>query len=110
MKILYLCNKHYYDTKMSRVRFHAIEELSKLVYVKWWGIGYEGYNNNLTVQENIDTLEYKYDLAVAYKPLEMKNFKDIDIPKCLTYNEMFDIELTKNEILDLCSFKRNAIL
>ena len=50
MKILYLCNKHYVDTKMSRVRFHGIEELSKLVYVKWWVIGYEDYDNNKTVQ------------------------------------------------------------
>ena len=100
MKILYLCNKHYVDTKMSRVRFHGMEELSKLVYVKWWGIGYEDYDNNKTVQENIDTLEYKFDIVIAYKPLEMKNFKEVNIPKCLRYNEMFDINFTRDEILN----------
>ena len=77
-----------------------MEELSKLVYVKWWGIGYDGYDNNRTVQENIDTLEYKFDIVISYKPLEMKNFKDINIPKCIRYNEMFDIEITRNEIIN----------
>ena len=99
MKILYLCNKHYVDTKMSRVRFHGMEELGKLVYVKWWGIGYQDYDNNKTVQQNIDTLEYKFDLVIAYKPLEMKQFKEVNIPKCLRYNEMFDINFTRDEIL-----------
>lgn len=85
---------------MSRVRFHAIEELEKLVYVKWWGIGYEGYDNEKTVQENLDTLEYTFDIVISYKPLEMKNFKDVKIPKCVRYNEMFDIAHTRNEIIE----------
>jgi len=100
MRILYLCNKKYVDSKMSRVRFHAIKAISKLAYVKWWGIGWEQYNSNLTVQENIDILGSKFDLVVAYKPLEMKNFKDIDIPKCIRYNEMFDAEWTRKEIIE----------
>ena len=100
MKILYLCNKKHVDMKMSRVRFHGIEALGKLVYVKWWGIGWEGYDNNKTVQANLDTLEYQYDMAIAYKPLEMLNFKDITIPKCIRYNEMFDAEWTYKEIVE----------
>ena len=85
---------------MSRVRFHAIKELSKLVYVKYWGVGYDNYDNTKTVQENIDTLEYKYDIVIAYKPLEMLDFKNVNIPKCIRYNEMFDIDFTKNEIIE----------
>ena len=100
MKIIYLCNKKHVQTKMSRVRFHAMKELGKLVYVKWWGIGYDGYDNEKTVQENLDTLEFTYDMAISYKPLEMKEFKNINIPKCIRYNEMFDIDLTRNEIID----------
>ena len=73
MKIIYLCNKKHVQTKMSRVRFHAMKELGKLVYVKWWGIGYDGYDNEKTVQENLDTLEFTYDIAISYKPLEMKS-------------------------------------
>jgi len=36
--------------------------------------------------------------VIVYKPLEMKNFKDIDIPKCIRYNEMYNISSTLNEI------------
>lgn len=98
MKIIYLVNKNTYITKMSRVRFHGIEALSKLVTVKFWGIGWEGYNNNLTVQENIDTLNEIFDLAIVYKPLELKDFKDIKLPKCIRYNEMYDVNWTLKEI------------
>ena len=53
-----------------------LQIMTKIVYVKWWGIDYDGYDNTKTVQENLDTLEYKYDMAIAYKPLEMINFKE----------------------------------
>ena len=29
----------------------------------------------------------------------MKQFKEVNIPKCLRYNEMFDINFTRDEIL-----------
>ncbi|MHA1394310.1 MAG: glycosyltransferase [Promethearchaeota archaeon] len=98
MKILYLCHKKYYLHKMSRVRFHSMKAINKIADVKWWGIGWNGYNNNLTVQQNIENLGISPDLVIAYKPLEMKNFKDIPFPKCLRYNEMFDKEWTIREI------------
>ena len=112
MKILFFVNRKTYLTKMSRVRFHGIKALSKLVEVKYWGLGWDGYNSKLTVQENIDRLEKadrllasayqkpvnKYDVAIVYKPLEMKNFKDINIPKCIRYNEMYDVKWTMKEI------------
>ena len=83
---------------MSRVRFHGIKALSKLVEVKYWGLNWAGYNSKLTVQENMDTLPDEYDMAIAYKPLELKNFKDINIPKVLRYNEMYDVKWTMKEI------------
>ena len=105
MKILFFVNRRTYLTKMSRVRFHGIKALSKLVEVKYWGLGWDGYNPNLTVQENINWLENddpptpdKYDVAIAYKPLELKNFKDINILKCIRYNEMYDVKWTMKEI------------
>ena len=98
MKILFLCNYKTYLTKMSRVRFHGIKALSKLVEVKYWGLNWAGYNSRLTVQENMDTLPDEYDMAIAYKPLELKNFKDINIPKCIRYNEMYDVKWTMKEI------------
>ncbi len=85
---------------MSRVRFHSMEAIGKLVNVIWWGIDWDDYDNKLTVQENINNLEIKPDLIVSYKPLEMKHFKDVIIPKCLRYNEMFDKEWTIKEIIE----------
>lgn len=85
---------------MSRVRFHSMEAISELAEVKWWGIGWEGYNNNITVQENINNIGISPDIVVSYKPLEMKNVKDIKYPLCLRYNEMFDRKWTLNEIIE----------
>ena len=101
MKILYLCNKKTYDTKMSRVRFHsmgAIESISTLTYS---GLGWGNYNENLTAQENIDLIYSgdAPDLVIGYKPLELNGFASIKAKKCIRYNEMWDKRWTKKEIL-----------
>ena len=98
MKILFLVNKQTYNTKMSRVRFHGIRALEKIATVKYWGLNWENYNSNLTVQQNLDNMQYKFDICIAYKPLELKNFKDINIPKCIRYNEMYNVNWTLKEI------------
>ena len=97
MKLLFLVNKTLYNTKMSRVRFHGINALSKKTSVAIWGRGWKGYDNNLTVEQNLDKKD-KYDAVIAYKPLELKDFKNIKPLKCLRYNEMYNIELTLKEI------------
>jgi hypothetical protein len=98
MNILYLCNKKTYLTKMSRVRFHGIAALSKIANVHYSGIGWTDYNTNLTVQENINNMKHKFDMVIVYKPLELKNFKDVKLPKCIRYNEMYDVNWTLKEI------------
>ena len=98
MKILFLVNKQTYHTKMSRVRFHGIGALEKIATVKYWGLNWENYNPKLTVQQNLDNMQDKFDICIAYKPLELKNFKDINIPKCIRYNEMYNINWTLKEI------------
>ena len=74
MNILYLCNRKTYLTKMSRVRFHGIAALSKIANVHYSGIGWSDYNINLTVQENINNMNKKFDIVIVYKPLELKKF------------------------------------
>jgi hypothetical protein len=96
--ILFLCNREYYINKMSRVRFQSMEAIGYKSNLMYWGPNWEGYNNEKTVQENIDLLEDKCDLIIAYKPLEMREMKDVNIPICLRYNEMYDEEWTKKEI------------
>ena len=53
MNILFLCKRKTFEMKMSRVRFHSIQALSKIANVHYSGIGWEDYDKNLTVQENI---------------------------------------------------------
>lgn len=100
MRILYLCPKGVYDTKMSRVRFHSMAAIAKIADVDYWGRGWPQYNKTGTATENL-TQRYGNsmpDLVVAYKPLGLRDFKSIPLPKCVRYNEMWDKRKTANEI------------
>ena len=83
---------------MSRVRFHGIHSLSKISNVHWSGIGWKDFDDSLTVQNNINNMNMTFDIVMAYKPLEFKNFKGVIYPKCIRYNEMYDINWTLKEI------------
>jgi hypothetical protein len=97
--ILYLCDKYYYTQKMSRVRFHSMEAISKVSNTTWWGPNWDGWEDGKIVK-NIKNLITKPDLIVVYKPLEMGNdWSELDIPICLRYNETYDQDWTKKEIL-----------
>jgi len=100
MKILYLCNKHTFETKMCRVRFHGMSAIGKITDLVYSGIGWDNYDINKTVQDNIDILYGREmpDIVVAFKPLELNNFRAIKPPKCLRYNEMWDGGGTRKEI------------
>ena len=98
MNILYLVNRKTYLTKMSRVRFHGMEALKEIANVHFSGNGWDDYNNHKTVQENIDAMGKKFDIVIAYKPLDLKEFKNVNIPKCIRYNEMYNIQWTLREI------------
>ena len=106
MKILWLVSENYYKTKVSRIRFHSM----KAVFKKCEGFSYCGpgwsssrstWNDDLTCQENIDNEfpNVEWDLVIGFKPLEMKEFKDIKYKKCLRYNETFDKNWTISEIV-----------
>lgn len=95
MRIVWLCDKRIYDSKMSRVRFHAMDAVKRYpgVWLKKTGPGWKGFCGC----KNVDK-EYKPDLVVWYKPLSMSNYDKIKAPKCLNYNEMWDCKWTKHEI------------
>jgi len=101
MRILYLCDKHQYDTKMSRVRFQSIEAISKVSDLKYSGKNWNNYDNTKSVQDNIDRIYGKEqpDIVVAYKPLDLVDFKSIKPVKCMRYNEMWNNRWTTSEIV-----------
>ncbi len=95
MKILYLCSKIYWDTKMSRVRFQSMNSIGKHPNIDLVnsGPGWPGYKNVPQIVK-----EHAPDLVIWYKPLKMEGFNNITVPTCLRYNEMWDIEWTTKEI------------
>lgn len=102
--ILYVCDANYLLNKMSRVRFWAIEELSKNQNVKLYilGPGFTNFYQTKSLQQNIIDLNVKFDIVIWYKPLD-KNYNfdtNIKLPfkTCLRYNEMWDEKWTINEI------------
>ena len=98
LNILYLVNRRYFLKKLARERFLSMDAIGRIADVKYWGIGWDGYNQSLSVSENLKTLDTVFDIVIAYKPLEMKGFKNISYPKCLRYNEMWDTRWTLREI------------
>ena len=98
MKIAYLSDKEHYLKKMSRVRFHSMEAIEKMSTFLWSGPNWENWDNNKTVDENLEINNFSPDLIVGYKPLEIKGFADSKFIKCLRYNEMYDDDWTRKEI------------
>ncbi len=101
MKILYLCDRRQYVSKMSRVRFHSMEAISSLCDLRWSGPNWGGYDVDRSVQENIDSIyrgQDKPDLVIGYKPLDLIDFSGIESKKCIRYNEMYDELWTRKEI------------
>lgn len=95
MNIIYFINKETHETKMSRVRFHSIDAISKLSNLKYDGPGWPGFKS---LQESIK--QFKADLVIWYKPLELPGFKEVSVPKIIQYNEMYDKNWTTREITE----------
>ena len=109
--IVFLVNKKYYNTKMSRVRFHSIRALfnHKQVNGIYTGPGWDNWVPTISPQANLDNIlkSKEYDLVIGYKPLEISGFQDITYNKCIRYNEMYDTEWTLKEIAES---KANVII
>ena len=98
MNILYLIDKNQYATKLSRVRFHAITELNKHVETYIWGPKWNYYQDDKSLEYNIKKLDIEPNIIIVYKPDTIINFSSLNKLKIITYNEMWDIKYTINEI------------
>jgi hypothetical protein len=98
LNILYLVDKNQYITKMSRVRFHAIDALSTISNLIFWGPGWRHYNSADSVDNNIKNMNLLIDAVIAYKPDTLIDFHKSRYLKIMTYNEMWDEPFTINEI------------
>ncbi len=98
LKILYLIEKNQYMTKLSRVRFNTITELNKYTHTIIWGPGWNYYDEDKTLQENLLMLSTDIDIIIVYKPGVIKDFGSVKKLKIITYNEMWDEKYTISEI------------
>ncbi|MBU2060966.1 MAG: glycosyltransferase [Bacteroidetes bacterium] len=66
--------------------------------VLYWGPGWQGFDESKTLKENISSLHTKINYIICYKAENIHGIDAVSIPKCITYNEMYDIEKTVREI------------
>lgn len=102
--ICYVCDLKYMISKMSRVRFWAMEGLGNHPEIKlhMTGPGFMNFDKNKNIQQNIIDMNINFDAVFWYKPLDAEyNFnKKIKFPfkTYIRYNEMWDTEWTQKEI------------
>jgi len=90
-----LCDKMFWDRKMSRVRFHAMDAIASHPEVEAIkdGPNFEGW-----VDVPTSVKKYKPDLVFWYKPLEMEGYENVGVPTVISYNEMWNIPWSNAEI------------
>lgn len=109
LNVLYLCNRHDYDTKMDRNRFHSIRAIGNLLKKHGgkmynFGNGWANYQNSITLKENLEREfpKVNFGLIIIYQGLKQGNpyigISDIDICKCITFNEMNHQENVKKQL------------
>jgi len=101
LRLLYLVDRNTYLRKMSRVRFHSMAAIGKVSELVWSGPGWDGYDERRTVDENIQAVyagRPSPDLVIGYKPLDLLAFGATSVPKCVRYNEMYDVDWTWKEM------------
>ena len=110
-RVVFLINKQYFDTKMSRVRFHSIRALFNHNNVEgiYTGPGWDNWISTISLQANLDNIlkGRECHLVIGYKPLEIHGFADISYTTCVRYNEMYDKQWTLKEITES---KANVII
>ena len=97
MKIAYICDKYYWDKKVPRTRFHAIDALGKIADVLCTGNGFHSWVPDLTVRENLAIGYFAADWIIVYKP-ENYDWSDNHIPVATTFNDAWHTEQRLSEI------------
>ncbi len=112
IKVLFLCDIKYWENKMSRVRFHSIDAIFKHKNISGIkdGPGFPGWKN-----AEYSVKKHSPDVVFWFKPLDIPGYDNISVPKIISYNEMYDIQSTKKEIINsksniiICHLKNDMI-
>jgi hypothetical protein len=89
IKISHLCGKNYWTRKMSRCRFEYAKAVAARpdVEMLFTGPGFEGYDGDASVGENLKRMGFEPQVAWGYKCHEMSGFADLKAMKVCCYNE-----------------------
>ena len=58
------------------------------VELTWWGIGYEDFDQEKTLRENLKGKQF--DFIFVSKPLQFKGWEELNTPVVMDYNEMIE--------------------
>lgn len=88
-RILFLVSNRYYETKMSRCRFHQMEAVDQQpdVDVTFWGNGWGGYDEKASVRDNLRQYCLSFDLVHVYKPEDHIDVAGCGVPVSIAFNE-----------------------
>lgn len=98
MKLLYLCNKLYWERKIPRTRFYAVTAMKSFADVHCSGVGFDDWNGDLSVSDNIERMNYRPDWILVYKPTDYCGWEKNRIPVATTFNDAWE---TKTRIQDI---------
>lgn len=89
LKVVWLCDRRYHETKMSRCRFEYARAIQRHPDVEclFTGNGLLGYDETLSVAENLKRLHFDAQVVLAYKPEDHIQFREVKALKVVSYNE-----------------------
>jgi hypothetical protein len=104
MNFVYFYPRFYYERKMSMGRVLYGEAVQRRfgVKFKWWGPGWEGYDQTKSVTENLLKLDWEPDVLWFYKAEGLIGVKEAPGVKLVCFNEANDPKTLK-EIDEACA-------
>lgn len=121
LRVLCLHNKYLYNTNMDRTFFHgydAIDNHSEVEDFVYSGRGWDNYNTDLTVDQNINIIykdKKKPNVVLGFQYYRYKGFRDLKILKVSradeTYKEVQTVKTLQDNKMDLVIFHhKNGML
>jgi hypothetical protein len=89
LKIVFACAKVYWARKMSRCRFEYAKAVAARpdVEMLFTGPGFEGYDGDASIGENLKRMGFEPQVVWGYKCHEMSGFSDLKCLKTEAFNE-----------------------
>lgn len=100
MKLLTLIAKNYWDRKVPRTRFYAVEAIGKLIDVHNSGVGFDDWDDSLRINENLNAIYGTDwpDAILIYKPEQYHGWEHALPPTITTFNDAWETSTRLNDI------------